>query len=149
MKSFLAAVALTLAFSVNALADTKGEVDAMLAAYHVAWSRSDAATLSKFFTRDAEMVDPSGTAEGTAEIASHFGTAFAHGMANSTLETRVERVVPVRRDVLYGRGLWRITLASGGTPICGRFVAVLRRDAGQLRIADYNEFVVSCGKIAF
>ncbi len=135
----------------HVLADPLGEVEKLMADYRLAWESGNPAGLATLYTPDAELADPNTIVRGTKAIEQLYAQSFASGLAASTLVTKVESVSAVARDVRYGRGVSRISLAvtpgaTSSQSFCGRFFAVLKRTPKGWRIAGFNEVPLKCEK---
>lgn len=119
----------------------------LLADYRTALERDDADALAALFTPDAELVDGSMIATGTAAIKALYAGAFAQGMRGSRLETRIDSERALAPTVRFARGVSRITPAAAGVaPFCARFVATILARKGAWRITTFSESALACAK---
>ena len=109
-------------------------------------AHADAGALARLYAEDAELISAAGSASGRGEITDLYKGAFAGGMNETALSTKLESVRTVAPGAIFTRGSWIIapTAASGEAAYCGRFFAVLKQVKAIWRIDTFNEVQLAC-----
>lgn len=109
------------------------------------WKATDAAGLSRLFSRDADFVAPDGTfASGRANIEHFYAAAFAHGYAGSAGTGKILSVRALGHGLVFVDAQWRIASAhkpdgSLRPDETGILAAVIRRGSGGWQILRLRE----------
>jgi uncharacterized protein (TIGR02246 family) len=117
-------------------ANTKQQIEKIIAAYHEAWNNHNAAGIAALYTKDGIMVtqSPKVVKNGTQEIEQQNEDTFKAGTVHDS--ATADQIVPLGTDAVMSVGEYHLTGKgeSGPTKIDGHWTAVYVHDGGTLKI---------------
>jgi uncharacterized protein (TIGR02246 family) len=134
----------SLVFSLWALLAQSREVDqirALAPRFVSRWSESDGAGLAGLFTRDGDLIVPTGkTLSGQQSIAAFYEAIFKNGYQGTSVDFALEGVRMRDEGFAVLDGSFSI-LKKAGPAEQGRFCAILVKESGGWKILALREMV--------
>lgn len=133
-----------LASSPDSVADVRAAT-MLLTEFKQAWQSADGARLGSLFTRDGDLIIPTGELlHGQAKVAGFYTSVFAHGYRGSSTSATIAQIRHITAGIMLVDAEWEISgavTADGASkpPERGILTVILKRQGARWLVAALRE----------